>query len=118
MITLHERFPSLLPNTAFQQAFVLPQNIKDVDSERLLKVGAHNGRQWLVVAGWECQDLSNAGSGKGLRGQHSSTFFPLMDVCASLQLFQPKLSPTFIFENTSMQTHRDNRTAILVQFAQ
>jgi hypothetical protein len=52
MITLHERFPSLLPNTAYQHAFVLPQNIRD--SESLLKVGAHNGRQWLVVAGWEC----------------------------------------------------------------
>jgi hypothetical protein len=35
-----------------------------------------------------------------------------MDVCASLQLLQPKLSPAFIFENTSIQTHRDNRIAI------
>ena len=91
---------------------MLPQNIKDVDSESLLEVGAHNGRQWLVVAGWECQDLSNAGSGKGLRGKHSSTFFPLMDVCASLQLLQPKLSPAFIFENTSIQTHRDSKISV------
>jgi site-specific DNA-cytosine methylase len=91
---------------------VLPQNINDVDSESLLKAGARNGRQWLVVAGWECQDLSNACSGKGLRGRHSSTFFPLMDVCASLQLLQPELSPAFIFENTSIQTHRDNRIVI------
>jgi site-specific DNA-cytosine methylase len=90
---------------------VLPQDIIYVDSESLLKIGAHNGRQWLVIAGWECQDLSNAGSGKGLHGQFLD-LFPLMDVCASLQLLQPKLSPAFIFENTSIQTHRDNRIAI------
>jgi hypothetical protein len=113
--TLHAWFPSLLPTIAFQHAFVLPQNIKDADSESLLKVGANNGRQWLLVAGWECQDLSNAGSGKGLCGHHSSTFFPLMDVCASLQLLQPRLSPAFIFENTSVQTH-SNRTIAVDDF--
>jgi hypothetical protein len=75
------------------------------------KVGANNGRQWLVVAGWECQDLSN-GSGKGLQGSHSSTLFPLMALCASLQLLQPWLSPDFIFENTSIQTHRDRTIAV------
>ena len=91
---------------------MLPQNIKDVDSESLLKVGITNGRQWLVIAGWEFQDLSNAGSGKGLQGRHSSTFFPLMDLCASLQLLQPRLSPAFIFENTSIQTHRDCTIAV------
>jgi hypothetical protein len=32
-ITLHERFPLLLPNVAFQHAFVLPHEINDVDSE-------------------------------------------------------------------------------------
>ncbi len=110
--SLHSRFPSLLPTIAFQHAFVLPQNIKDVDSESLLKVGVNNGRQWLVIAGWECQDLSNAGSGKGLQGRHSSTFFPLMDLCASLQLLQPRLSPAFIFENTSIQTHRNKNIAV------
>jgi hypothetical protein len=77
-----------------------------------VKVGANNGKQWLLVAGWECLDLSNAGSGQGLRGCHSSTFFPLMDVCASLQLFQPKLSAAFLFEHTSIQTHRDTNIAI------
>jgi site-specific DNA-cytosine methylase len=64
------------------------------------------------MAGWECQDLSNAGSGNGLQGGHSSTFFPLMDLCASLQLLQPRLSPAFIFENTSIQTHRDRTIAV------
>ena len=110
--TLQERFPSLLPSSAFQHVFMMPQDINEVDSESLLKTGANNGRQWLVIAGWECQDLSNAGSGRGLKGQHSSTFFPLINVCASLQLLQPKLTPAFVFENTSIQTHRDNKIAI------
>ena len=35
-----------------------------------------------------------------------------MDLCASLQLLQPRLSPAFIFENTSIQTHRDRTIAV------
>jgi hypothetical protein len=35
-----------------------------------------------------------------------------MDVCASLQLLQPKLSPAFIFENTSIQAHRDSQISV------
>jgi hypothetical protein len=35
-----------------------------------------------------------------------------MDLCASLQVLQPRLSPTFIFENTSIQTHRDRIIAV------
>ena len=35
-----------------------------------------------------------------------------MDLCASLQLLQPRLSPAFIFENTSIQTHHDQTIAV------
>jgi mitochondrial fission protein ELM1 len=66
----------------------------------------------MVVAGWECQDLSPAGQGKGLGGPRSSTFYPLVNLCATLQLLQPSLPPAFLFDNTAMQTHKDPNISV------
>jgi site-specific DNA-cytosine methylase len=66
----------------------------------------------MVVAGWECQDLSPAGQVKGLAGPRSSTFYPLIDLCATLQLLQPALPLAFLFENTAMQTHKDHNISV------
>jgi hypothetical protein len=49
---------------------------------------SHRGGQWLVVAGWECQDLSAAGKGAGLAGQRSSTFCVLLHLLGALQQLQ------------------------------
>ena len=49
---------------------------------------------------------------KGLAGPRSSTFYPLIDLCATLQLLQPTLPPAFLFENTAMQTHKDPNISV------
>jgi site-specific DNA-cytosine methylase len=113
METLHIQYSVLFPSKAFKSPFSLPQDINLVTSDNLLKHGAYNqDTQWMVVAGWECQGLSPAGQGKGLAGPRSSTFYPLVDLCATLQLLQPALPPTFSFENTAMQTHKDHNISV------
>ena len=108
METLHIQYGVLFPSKAFKSPFALPQDINLVTSDNLLKQGAYDqNTQWIVVAGWECQDLSPAGQGKGLAGPRSSTFYPLVNLCATLQLLQPAIPPAFLFENTAMQTHKD-----------
>jgi site-specific DNA-cytosine methylase len=103
METLHIQYGLLFPSRAFKSPFALPQDINLVTSDNLLKHGAYDrDTQWIVVAGWECQDLSPTGQGKGLSGPRSSTFYPLIDLCATLQLLQPTRPPAFLFENTAM----------------
>ncbi len=57
----------------------------------------------FVIAGWECQDLSTAGTGQGVAGAHSSTFHDLVRVVGLLQRLQPAVPPGYVFENTYMQ---------------
>ncbi len=72
------RYPHLLTGPSIKGMYDLPADVYKVDSEALIRAGALKGDQWLVVAGWECQDLSPAGSCKGLEGSKSSTFYPLV----------------------------------------
>mgnify|MGYP002179162946 CR=1 FL=1 len=61
METLHIQYGVLFPSKAFKSPFALPQGINLVTSDNLLKQGAYDqNTQWIVVAGWECQDLSPA----------------------------------------------------------
>ena len=58
------------------------------------------------MGGWECQDLSAAGSGQGLRGRHSSTYYPLVQIVRHIQLMAAELqlpAPGYILENTAFQ---------------
>jgi hypothetical protein len=113
METLHIQYGTLLPSKAIKRPFTLPQDINLVTSDHLLKQDAYDQTtQWMVLAGWECQDLSRAGQGTGLAGPRSSTFYPLVNLCATLQLLQPTLPPAFLFENTAMPTHKDPNIAV------
>jgi hypothetical protein len=101
---LHNQYPTLLPRDSYYYAFTaLPQNVSSITSDHLVKAGALDGRQWLVVAGFECQDLSPAGSGKGLSGEHSVTFFAMKSVLGALQQLQPQLPPGYLIENTYLK---------------
>ena len=94
----------LFPTLAWQHAFTtLPQNVYDICNKELLAAGVLDGSQWMVVAGWECQDLSPAGSGKGLAGNRSHTFYPLVQIVGTMQQLQKAKPPAFIFENTAMK---------------
>jgi DNA (cytosine-5)-methyltransferase 1 len=43
--------------------------------------------QWLVVAGWPCQDLSTAGTALGLKGRRSGLLFDLIRIITALQRY-------------------------------
>ncbi len=109
---LLQRFPHLLKPSAVSHTMAFQQDVYRVRSEDFLRVGATAGEQWLVVAGWECQDLSPAGKGKGLAGPRSSSFYPLLNLLATLQLLQQRRPPGFIIENTALQQHTDDQIAL------
>ena len=97
-------YPDLLPPSAVQRTMsALPQDVLHIGSKELLRAGVRDGTQWLVVAGWECQDLSPAGSRKGLAGPRSGTFYPLLQLLGSMQVLQDFRSPAFLVENTYFQ---------------
>ena len=95
---------ALLPAAAYADAFsALPQDVYAISTDHLRKAGALDGTQWMVVAGWECQDLSPAGAGRGLQGSRSSSFFPLVNIIGTLQQLQLRRPPAYLLENTAMQ---------------
>jgi len=98
------RYPGLLPWEAVRSmCTLLPHDITQVTPQQLIAAGAQSGEQWLMVAGWECQDLSPAGKCEGLAGPRSRTFFDTVRVLGWLQQLQPELPPAYILENTAMQ---------------
>ena len=117
--TLTTEYPRLLPPEAWSDAFsVLPQDVYLIGSTELINAGALDGTQWLVVAGFECQDLSPAGGGRGLRGARSSSFYPLVRIIGTLQQLQWSRPPLYLIENTAMQvgSRSASRPGILEDF--
>ena len=111
-------YPSLLKAEAVADAFTtLPQDVYSIRPAELAALAREQGGPWLTVAGWECQDLSQAGGGAGLDGKHSSSFFPLLRLLRTLQLaFPPDAPPAHIIENTPFQHH--SQSHIRAQFSQ
>lgn len=98
---LSAQYPALFPLESFSNAFTaLPQDVWRIDTAALLSAGVDDNRQWLVVAGWECTDLSPAGLGAGLHGPRSSTFFPLKGIIGAMQQLQQQKPPGYFLENT------------------
>lgn len=101
---LRAQFPHLLPATAVARSFeLLPQDVRQISSAALEQLSAQLPRQWLVVGGWPCQDLSPAGTGKGLRGTRSSLFQVLLQILGTLQQVQKRLPPAYMIENVAFQ---------------
>ena len=101
---LQSRYPGLLPATALEHTFTaLPQDVWSIQPAQLQSLAAVHQRQWLLVGGWECQDLSPVGHSRGLTGAKSSTLAPLIQILAILQQHQQDLPPGYIVENTAMQ---------------
>jgi hypothetical protein len=98
---LQQLYPTLLPPSALHHAFsALPQDVYHLasDSSSLTHQLATHPGQWLVVGGWECQDLSAAGSG--------GTYFPLLQILKTLQVTAARLDlppPAYVLENTAFQ---------------
>ena len=100
---LSQQYPNLFSTDAWEDMFRLPQDVRLVTTADLMHAGVMDDTQWAVVAGWECQDLSSAGSCQGLTGLHSSTFFDLLRVMGSLQQLQHAKPPLYLLENVSLQ---------------
>jgi hypothetical protein len=102
------RYPHLLTPSAWEKAFTtMPMDVRAITSADVEKA-VLPGEQWLVVAGWECQDLSPAGVGKGLRGNKSSTYYQLLQLLNNLQgAGRQKGNPAlaYVLENTAFQYH-------------
>ena len=72
-----------------------------VGGEELQQAGAAGGEQWLLVGGWECQDMSHGGKQRGLAGRRSSTLYALLGFARELQLRSPAERPlAYLLENT------------------
>lgn len=98
------QYPLLLPPSAVANMFSLPQDIKLVNTSHLVAAGAANQQdQWLVVAGWPCQDLSAAGKKQGLAGARSALLTELVRVIGVLQQLQVTHPPAYVIENVAFQ---------------
>ena len=101
---LTTQFPNQLTREAWQDAFTAtPQDVYQFKRRDLISAGAlGHAQQWIIVGGFECQDLSSAGSGRGLEGTRSVSFFPLLNIIGELQDLQRHQPPIYILENTAM----------------
>jgi len=105
--SLQAMYPEQLPESALASAFrTLPSDITQVTSKHLQDaINQAPTAQWLVVAGWPCQDLSSAGPSQGLRGARSGLFYDLLRVLGSLQQLSAAQPPAYILENVAFQFH-------------
>ena len=94
VLALQAGFPHLLPSSALLGMFCLGHDIKSVSNAALTAVWeSFPHTQWLIVAGFECQDMSSAGSGMGLSGYRSGTYFHLRRVLQYLHETSPSTQP-------------------------
>jgi hypothetical protein len=106
LVQLSQRFPSQLRYAAWQGAFdAFPQDVRCITRHCVQRAVVElDGSQWVLVAGWECQDLSPAGSGSGLAGPKSSTYFVLLQLLSWLQqALATGLPVGYVLENTAFQ---------------
>jgi hypothetical protein len=102
VVFLSNLFPTLLPPSATADMFKLPQDVRQFVRNDFAKATSLHTHQWIIIAGWECKDLSPAGNGEGLKGARSSSFFPLLNIVGWLQLAQKKRPPAYILENVCL----------------
>eukprot|EP00775_Hariotina_reticulata_P013865 gene13865-biopygen15796 len=109
---LQAAYPEQLPLHALQSAFLqFPANVKQVDEACVQSaVQQHPNQQWLVVEGWPCQDLSNAGQAQGMQGHRAQLLHDVVRIVKSLQQ-HCVLPPAYLIENVNFQNHRKERIA-------
>lgn len=94
---------SLGANAVEHTFTLLPQDVYAITASTLHKVVALQPKQILVVAGFECQDLSCAKvQGQGIHGPKSRSFFQLLHILGTLQQLA-RCTVGYIVENTSFQ---------------
>ncbi|KAK3258664.1 hypothetical protein CYMTET_32294 [Cymbomonas tetramitiformis] len=102
---LLRRYPDLISPRAIEFG-ALPQDLHDTTSADFIRAGALQGRRWVMVCGFPCQDLSPAGTLTGLDGRHSKLFYEVVRLLSTLQQLQQQRPPGYILENVSPLSHR------------
>jgi site-specific DNA-cytosine methylase len=116
MAQLLAQYPQQLSPSSFRDAMAWPQDVHLLGPQQVQQLGDLGGN-CVLWAGWECQDLSAAGSGRGLAGPRSSTFYPLHRF---VQHAQQQLGECFayVLENTAMSVPWQRSAAVLQDFQQ
>jgi site-specific DNA-cytosine methylase len=100
---LCDQYPNLLHPDAVNGMLDGPQDIYMVDERALSAIGVGGAVPVMIIAGWECQDLSPAGSGLGIFGPRSKTFWELVRVVGLAQQLHSSSALSFVLENTAFQ---------------
>jgi len=116
---LSAAFPLQLPQQAISDAFsTLPMDVYRVSTSQLAQLcRKHQGSPWLVVGGWECQDLSPAGKCAGLGGPRSRSFYQIVHIIGALQQLAPDRI-AYVLENTAFQHNWKSASIANTQFEQ
>ena len=105
------QYPDQLSHDLSNSMFCLPQDVAQISHSHLTGcVPSHPDAPLLVVAGWPCQDLSPAGSGKGLQGARSSLYYKVEHTVIQLQQLHNPACVAYLLENAAMQ-HSFNHIA-------
>jgi hypothetical protein len=98
---LSQRHLTLLAHEAWQDAMTIPQDIYGLDKHQLVGMVEKSTDDWLIVAGWQCQDHSSAGRGAGLGGPRGDTYYELVRVVRYLRHALGNDHVAYILENTA-----------------
>jgi transposase InsO family protein len=101
---LSAKYPIQFPITAWVTAFDLPQDVAKLNHQNLGEVIDRYGNdQFLVVAGWPCQEYSPAGHGNV--GARAGLLEDVLRVIRWLQRECRGSPPAYILENVAMQNN-------------
>jgi len=101
LANLSARYPDLFPPSAWASAFELPQDVTAIQDYHLHQTLTEHQTQWMLVAGWPCQDYSAAGIGR--MGQRAALLDDVTRILSWLQQHQQTFAPAYLLENVAMQ---------------
>eukprot|EP00775_Hariotina_reticulata_P003475 gene3475-biopygen5169 len=113
IMQLQEQYPLQLQQQALEGCFsAMPEDITDITMQHVhAAVLSQPSAQWLVVAGWPCQDFSLAGPSRGMAAARSRLLTDLVRLIGILQQLLPEQPPGYLLENVPMQYHRNSMIA-------
>ena len=94
-------YPNQFPPNAWKSMYQLPQDLNHVNATVLEQVLTRDPEQWVLVAGWPCQDYSAAGLGR--IGKRAMLLDQVVVVLKWLQGTQSCIPPAYLLENVAMQ---------------
>ena len=101
LANLTAKYPIQFPPSAWKNAFGLPQDITLVSTGDLKQHLGTNSQQWLIIAGWPCQEYSAAGRGRV--GKRAALLSEVCRIIRWVQNTQQRKPPAYLLENVAMQ---------------